>query len=361
MRVRVIVFALVAGLVLAVPTPARPATSRWSRAIWSSELDGGPSAIGTDARGAIVITDAGWVRAIDLHGATQWETKVDGAEDGYPALTKDLVLVGGTGRVVALGRRHGAIRWMHPMDAEVHAVALAGAYALAGDEDGTLRAFAAADGAPRWAVHYDGQLWSSPRLDVAASVAVVVWHESAPTARALDLDTGAVRWEQPVGLYTAGPGLDHGRTFLATGDGRYHAWIAGFDVAAGGSDWELRVPASFQTGVVPAVDAHDLVFIDQLGRVIDIDPATGTPRWTKDLNRHVYESIVVLLPRRVVVTTLSGELFVLDRISGRVIARADIDDFGGRPVLAAPFGHRNQILVALRLTEPGRVELRRVP
>jgi len=361
MRARAFVFALVVAVVLAVPAPAHPTTSPWSRAIWSSELDGGPSGMTTDDRGAIVTTDAGWVRAIDRHGATQWQTKVDGVQDGYPAVSKDLVLVGGPSQVVALGRRHGAVRWQRPMDADVHAVALAGAYALAGDSNGTLRAFAAADGAPRWADRFEGELFSSPRVDQPTSVVLAVWHEAAPTARALDLATGALRWEQPLGLYTAGPGLDRGRTFFATGDGRYHAWIAEFDVVAGVSDWTVRVPASFQSGMVPAVNARDLVFIDQLGRVIDIDPTTGTPRWSRDLNRRVYDSVVVLLPRRIVVTTLSGELFVLDRVSGRVVARADTEDFGGRPSLAVAFGRRNQVLVALRVVDPGRVELRRVP
>jgi outer membrane protein assembly factor BamB len=361
MKARVLVFALVAAAVFAVPTPARPATTPWSRAIWTSALEGGPTGLSTDARGAIVTTDAGRVRAIDRHGVTQWEAEVDGAQGAYPALTHDLVLVGGVGRVVALGRRHGEIRWQQPMEGEVHAVALAGAYALAGDQAGTLRAFAAADGAFRWDVHHDGELWSSPRVDVPAAVAVAVWHESAPTARALDLATGSLRWEQGVGLYTAGPGMDAGRAFLATGDGRYRAWVAEFDVAGGASGWHIEMPASFQAGVVPAVDAHDLVVIDQLGRVTALDPATGTPRWTRDLNRHVYVTRVVLLARRVVVTTLSGELFVLDRVSGRVVARADIQDFGGRPVLAAAFGRSNQILVSLRITDPGRVQLRRVP
>ena len=300
-------------------------------------------------------------RAIDRRGATQWETTLDGVQDAYPALTRDLVLVGGAGRVVALGRRHGEIRWQQPMDGEVHAVALAGAYALAGDRGGTLRAFAAADGGLRWEVHHEGELWSSPGVDVSASIAVAVWHEAAPMARALDLATGAVRWEQEVGLYTAGPGMDAGRAFLATGDGRYHAWVGKYDVAGGAPSWEIRVPASFQAGLVPAVDAHDLVMIDQLGRVTAFDPATGTPRWTRDLNRHVYVTRVVLLARRVVVTTLTGELFVLDRVSGRVVTRADIRDFGGRPVLAAAFGRSNQILVSLRITDPGRVQLRRVP
>ena len=121
------------------------------------------------------------------------------------------------------------------------------------------------------------------------------------------------------------------------------------------------MPASFQTGVVPASDGRDLVVVDRIGRVTAFDPVAGTLRWTRALNRRVIDTQVVLLPRRVVITTLPGELFVLDRVSGRVVAHADGRDFDGIPVLAAPTRRPDRMLVALRLTEPGRVEMRRVP
>jgi outer membrane protein assembly factor BamB len=362
MRTRMFVFALVMAAVLAVPTPARPASSTWSAPIWSSELNGGPWGLTTDAHGAVVTTDAGRVRALGFDGTTQWESKVDGTQNGYPAITHDLVLVGATGRVVALGRRDGAIRWEQPMDGAVGSVALAGRFAIAGDTGGTLRAFAADTGALAWSVHEAGELWSAPQVDVAASVVVAIWHEQpAPAARAFDLTTGALGWEHPVGLYTAAPGLDHGRAIVATGDGHFHAWMAAFGLDAGESDWAVTMPASFQTGVVPASDGRDLVVVDRIGRVTAFDPVAGTLHWTRPLNRHVIDSQVVLLRRRVVVTTLPGELFVLDRVSGRVIAHATGRDFDGIPVLAAPTRRPDRMVVALRLTEPGRVEMRRVP
>ena len=362
MKPRMLVFAFVIAVVLAFPTPARPATNRWSAAIWSSELTGGPWGLSTDARGAVVTTDAGRVRAIAFDGSTRWEAKVDRTQDGNPAITKQLVLVGATGRVVALGRRDGVVRWQQPMDGDVIAVALAGAYTLAGDTGGTLRVFDADTGRLAWSIYYPGELWSAPQIDIPASVVVAIWNEApAPAARALDLTTGSLRWEQPVGLFTAAPRLDRGRVFIASGNGHFNAWVAEFDVADGVSQWTLIMPASFQTGVVPALDSHDLVVIDQIGRVSAIDPVSGTPRWTHDLRRRVFDTRVVLAPRRVIVTALSGELFVLDRVSGRVVAHADGRDFDGIPVVAAPTRRPDQMLVALRLTEPGRVEMRSVP
>ncbi len=122
-----------------------------------------------------------------------------------------------------------------------------------------------------------------------------------------------------------------------------------------------RCPRRSRSGVVPASDGRDLVVVDQIGRVTAFDPVAGAVRWTRALNRNVIDSRVVLFARRVVVTTLRGELFVLDRVSGRVVAHADGRDFDGIPVLVAPTRRPNRMLVTIRLTQPGRVEMRRVP
>jgi outer membrane protein assembly factor BamB len=362
MKTRVLVFAVALAVGLALPTPTRARAGAWRPPIWSSILRGGPWGLATDARGAVVVSDAGFVRAIDRRGVQLWETKVDGATRSNPAISGELVLVGATGRVVALARRNGASRWQQPMNGQVRSVALAKRHALAGGTDGTLRAFDASTGAPTWAVRYPGLLASAAHVDLAASVVVASWHEPpAPAVRALDLGTGVLRWEQPVGLYTASPALYDGRAFIAQGDGRFRAMVAGYDLQTGASDWALFVPASFQSGVLLGVDDRDLVVADQLGLVTAIDPVSGNARWTRALERSIFDTRVVLLRRRVVLTTLNGELFVLDRVSGRVVARGDANDFDGLPRDTAPFRTGNRVLVSLRLTEPGRVELRRVP
>jgi outer membrane protein assembly factor BamB len=371
MRVRtlVIAVALVTGLVIS-PSAARARPPTWSSPIWSVTLDGGPLGLAADADGAVVTTDSGAVRAFDAKGVTQWETTVEDmsedVSDPEPAISHDLVLVGTTGRVVALARRDGAIRWQQPiegpMEDMVTSVALGGSFALVGDRQGTLHAFDASSGTPVWSVAHEGQLWSAPRVDADLSIVVAVWyHPPGSVARAFDLASGAPRWEQAVGLLTATPVLDRGRVFLATGNGHHNAWVAEFDVANGASDWTVISPASFQSDVVPAVDARDLVVADQMGQVSAIDPVSGTPRWTRPLKRPVFSTHIALLERRVALITLSGELYVLDRVSGRVVARGDMRAFGGLPAVAVPFGSRNQVLVGLRLTDPGRVELRRVP
>ena len=361
MKQRTLVAALVMALVFALPTPARAASAALSPPIWSSDLPGGARSLTVDAGGAVVTIDSGHVRALDAQGRTRWQTKVDGVSAGAPATDRDLVLVGAIGRVVALSRADGAIRWEQPMDAEVYSLALGGSFAIAGDGSGTLRAFDASSGAVRWSVHYPGDQFSASRIDVAASVVVAIWHERpAPTTRAFELATGTLRWEHLADLFTAAPVVSGGRAFVAFGDGKFSAAVGGYDLITGHPDWAVIMPASFEPNIVPAVDGHDLVVIDRIGQVSAIDPVSGEPRWTRELHQRIFDTQVVLLARRVVVTTLSGELFVLDRFSGRVVGHTDTRRLNGLPIAVARVGTGNRVLVAYRLTEPGRVEMRRV-
>jgi outer membrane protein assembly factor BamB len=363
-RPRALVFALVLAVVFALPTPARAAPGALSPPIWSRTLPGGPRALAVDSAGAVVTVDSGHVRALDERGKTRWQTKVDdNVCEGAPAMDHDLVLVGATGRVIALSRDDGAIRWQQSMDAgaEVTSLALGGSFAIAGDEAGTLRAFDASSGAVRWSVHHEGSQFSASRIDVAASVVVAIWHERpSPATRAFDLATGALRWEALADLFSAAPVISGGRAFVAIGDGKFSAAVGRYDLVSGDVDWVVIMPASFEPSIVPAVDGHDLVVIDRIGQVTAIDPVSGVPRWTRALRHRVMDTQVVLLPRRVLVTTFSGELFVLDRVSGRVIAHTDARRLNGLPTATARMGTGSRVLIAYRVVEPGRLEMRRV-
>lgn len=361
MTARALVFAFAMAVVLAVPVPARAGAEVLSPPIWSASLPRSPIALSTDAAGAVVTMNGGFVRALDRRGNTQWQTQVEGVSMGAPATDHDLVLVGATGRVVALSRDSGTIRWEQSMDAEVTSLALGGVVAVAGDQSGSLRAFDETSGAVKWSVHYEGDQFSASVIDVPASVVVAIWHERpSPATRAFELATGALRWEHLADLFTAAPVISGGRAFVALGDGKFSAAVGGYDLVSGEPDWTVIMPASFEPSIVPAVDRHDFVVIDRIGQVTAIDPLSGKPRWTRGLQQRVFDTQVVLLPLRVVVTTLSGELFVLDRVSGRVVARTNSGLLDGLPIAVARFGTGHRILIAYRLTEPGRVEMRRV-
>jgi outer membrane protein assembly factor BamB len=359
---RAFVFAIVFALVSAVPTPARAEQPRTRRAQWSVALDGRVWGTATDRDGVVVTSDNGAVRALDRRGHTRWETDVPGAQDGNPAITRSRVVVGRAGRVVALARRDGAVVWEQPMDDdEVASIALAGGVAVAGDASGTMRAFDARRGTVHWSVHHEGALRAPARVDVSAGAVLAVWSEAdVPVARVLDLASGAERWQQPVGEYTAAPQLSEGRVFVATGDGHYDAWVGAFDLRTGSAQWKVGHRGSFMSNIIPAADAHDLVVVDWIGNVTSIDPATGASRWTTALDRHVVDARVVLLSQRVAVATVDGALFVLDRATGRVVAREEPHQLHGWAGALAPFG-RDALVVALRVVEPPRLEVRRVP
>jgi outer membrane protein assembly factor BamB len=353
---------VVVAVAVALATPSRAGERLDAPPVWSVTLDSWAWGAAADRFGAVVSSDNGSVRALDRRGRTRWETDLWGAQSGNPAITRSRVAVGRTGRVVALTRRDGTVEWEQPMDdREVASVALAGRYVVAGDASGTLRAFDAATGSLRWSVHHDGAIRAPARIDRDADAVMAVWTESpVPSVRVVDLETGAMRWEQPVGDFTPAPQLAGGRAFVATGDANDHAWVAAFDLGTGDADWKTGLTASFRSDIVPAVDTRDLVISDWVGNVSSIDPATGNTRWSTPLHRHVVDARVVLLPHRVAVATVDGALFVLDRASGEIVAHAEPRDLRGRAGALAPFG-RDTLLVAVRVADPSRIEVHRLP
>jgi hypothetical protein len=71
---------------------------------------------------------------------------------------------------------------------------------------------------------------------------------------------------------------------------------------------------------------------------------------------------MTLTPDRVTFVSFSGHLFVLERRSGRLLARLGPPKLGGYPAwtLQAPGRDPNRLLIALRMLTSG-VQLRRLP
>jgi outer membrane protein assembly factor BamB len=353
---------LVVAAVVATWFVARPAHG--ARAVaWSAPVSDGPWGLAADARGAVVVTSGPGVRALDRAGHERWSVRLEGLVEAPPALGGDVVLVGGTGTVTALARADGAVRWRAPMGGDVHALALRGAVALAGDRAGTLTAFDAATGAVRWSATFPGALWSAPRVDTATGAVVATWHQThTPAVRVLDLRTGVPRWEAATATSTAAPVLGRGVVVLAIGDGYRHARVEARDLATGERRWQTPVPASFEEAIEPAVDAGAVAVVDHFGVVSLLDLATGRIRWQHDLARALIATRMALTARRVVFSSFSGEVFVLDRADGRLVTRLGRERLGGYAVALrrAPWGPPARLLVALRV-DAWRVDLRRIP
>jgi outer membrane protein assembly factor BamB len=362
-RWRALVAVVIAGAVLFVARPAHGARSGSEAVVWSAPVTDGPSDLAADSRGMVVVTSAASVLAFDRGGHEQWHVHVEGLVRAQPAVGGEVVLVSAGGAVVALSRADGSRRWTRPMGRDAHALAVSGATALAGDDGGALSALDLATGAVRWSVRFPGSLWSGPRIDRATGAVVATWHQTvAPAVRVFDLTSGAPRWEAPTAAYTAAPAVHGGRVILAIGDGDRHARVEARALATGALEWRTPVPASFEEAIEPAIDDHDVAVVDHFGVVSVLDPATGRLRWRHDLAHALLETRMTLTATRVAFTSFSGDVFVLDRSDGRVVARLGRRQLGGYPTatLPAPWRGTGRILVALRLQTWG-VQLRRLP
>jgi outer membrane protein assembly factor BamB len=321
---------------------------------WTRDVVGWPYSIAADDQRAVVV--AGVVSALDSEGEVEWESDIPGAWLHRPALSDSTVVVSGDDRFHALDAASGEERWtVSALDAGPVALTTDGdgeEIALLATEPGALAATDAATGAERWAMRHTGELWAPPAVDADAGFAAAVWSGfDDPRLRVLDLDTGAVEWEVAVDPYVAAPVIADDTVVVPQGDGNFSGRAVGYALADGTESWSTPLPASFQPGTVPAADGGQVAVIDRLGTVTMLDAATGAVVWFTELRRPVLHTRVILTPDAVVVTDEPGEVVILDRTDGRIRERLRPDGF---PVGVADTGAR--LLVALRLTQPGRVE-----
>ncbi|HEX7521427.1 MAG TPA: PQQ-binding-like beta-propeller repeat protein [Acidimicrobiia bacterium] len=327
--------------------------------MWSTIVPGWPSALVADDQTAVVLAGTDDVVALDpTTGATKWHTHVPGSAELEPALGDHLVLVPADNRAVALERATGATRWSVALPARVTAVA-AGTGAGAGivliaTDAGELRGVDARTGATTWSSTHEGVVHSQPAFDSTSGLFVTVWHRTnEPMVRATDALTGAERWSAPTGAQAAAPVVAAETAIVAAGDGNSHAAIVAFDIRTGAERWRTAVPKSFESAIHPVVANGLYIVVDHFGTVTALDPVTGARRRQRMLDRPVLHTRLVAGRGVVAFTDESSDLIELDQRSGRTVYAGDP---GGFPVGIARAGPR--LLVALRITEPGRVEAR---
>jgi len=345
------------ALVRHAPDAARDATPA-AQAVdlhrhWVAPVAGWPSVLAADVQGSVVVSGAGEVRALGRRGATRWRVDLPGAGLHGPALDARTVLVGAGDRIVALERADGSRRWeISVADGAAGPVAVAGALAIYGTEAGALGAVDARTGTARWLAAHPGAIWSAPAVDTRAGLAVGAWHGGgAARLRALDVETGAIRWEAPLARFASAPVVHRGLAVVGEGDGDGRARVVARRVADGREAWATAVPASFESGIAPGARGGEIAIVDHFGGLTLLDARTGTVRHRIELEAPVLRTAVVLTTEVAALTTYGGELVVVERRSGRVRHRVDP---GGYPAALGRSGA--DLLVALRIRGPGRVE-----
>jgi outer membrane protein assembly factor BamB len=318
---------------------------------WSAPVSGWPSAVAADRRGAVVLAGGGDVRALERDGSVQWQVTVPGIGLSPPALDPARIVVSTRDRVVALDRASGEVEWQVGVpDGDAGPVVYAGDVVLYGTETGALVAVDAAGGEPRWSIRYPGAVRAAPV--VTAGLAGVAWHGgSDPRLRVVDVTTGALRWDAPLARFASAPIVAGDQIVVAEGDGERRARVVARSIADGTQTWTATMPASFESGITPGAAAGRVGVVDHFGTLTLLDRRTGAVLEQVELDVPVLHTTVVLTADAVALTTYAGELVIVDAATGRIRSRGGP---GGYPAGIARAG--SDLLVALRLTDPGRVE-----
>ena len=324
MRLLALVLAALASPpALLPPAPVRLWTVRWQKQLvaptaleWKSREAGGPA---VDPLGGWVVvgTRDGWLRSFTPEGAVAWELELGGRFDAPPRIEGDTVYAGSSdGRLYAVEMGGGKLRWKYDAQEEVGTTpTVAGGLVLAMTLQDTLIAVDARTGAWKW--HHRRELREGFTIRGAAPVlvtgALAFGAYSDGTVAALDLITGAVRWERKVAPQADFMDVDSlraqgGRVFAAAYSGAIYA----LDAQTGQQLWEVKTPGPSRLAL-----ASNLLVAVTTTQVLGIGTQEGTIRWTVPLEG-VPAGDPVVLGGRAAVPNTNGLLFI-DTNKGRLL------------------------------------------
>jgi outer membrane protein assembly factor BamB len=316
------------------PASGVPAAGH-TNARWSVPSSGGePMGVTADAAGVIAVS-YGDVQSLDAaDGSPLWRTHIVRTPEVAPvraAIDADIVAVPTSEGVTALARADGAVRWKARFGTDLADADTTGPVVLATTrnmprlvlattEHGAVAAFDRASGALTWIVRFPGTIVTAPQVDAAAGVAVVAWHKDGAEGhvRALELATGATRWEVATMEKLAAPVAHAGFVLLSEGDNFSHARIRALDAATGAPRWETAVPKSFEWETEPAADGDDYATVDHFGTVTVVDVATGAIRWQHADDWALLDTRVLMTGNTVAFHDFAGDLVMLDRTDGEL-------------------------------------------
>ena len=337
------------------PPPATPGDDL----AWWAPVHGEPLGVAVDGPD-VAAAALDEVRLLDLDGGrTRWKAPVPGVRRYRPALAVDRVVATGETEMVVLDRSDGArvaaVPFVGPGPSALVTTPGGRRVALAGSETGQLLAADAGDGTVLWTAEHPGEIATAPRI--VGSTVVAVWHEvGGSTLRALDAESGAPRWETPLGVVAGAPAVADGLVVVAHGEGIHAAAVHGIDAATGAERWQTPLAGWWDVALEPATGGGRVYLLDGMGTVVALDPASGAVAWHTETGRPLVDGHLALTPDAVVFASYEDELMVLDRADGRLRAA---EPQRGVPVDVAAAADR--LVVALRLASPSRVEARPVP
>ena len=306
------------------PAPVKLYRIAWQRAfVGLRPLEVAPQergGVAVDAeRGlAFVGTRDGWLHAVRRDGTVAWELRAAGGF-GQPAVEGDTVFAGSSdGHLYAVAIPTGKARWTYDAKEDLSTrPALAGGNVLVASLQDTVFALDAATGARKWH-HRREQKAEGLTILGAASVQVSEGTAFAAFsdgfAAALDLETGAVRWERriaPAGTHLDVDALvlDGQRLYAAA----YSGAVLAVDARSGATIWSYEVPGPTQLAL-----AAGLVVAVSASRVVALSRADGGAIWSAPLGG-TPAGAPALAGKWVLVPAGSGGLRWLEASTGRLL------------------------------------------
>jgi len=309
--------------------------------LWSTSVGDGSGVTGAGLVPAVAGGRAffasidGDIEAYDsLSGRRLWAKKSDSFSGG-PGASETLTVAGTIdGEVVAFEAETGAEVWRKRVSSEViSAPVLIGDKVIVSANDGRTHALKASNGEQIWAADR-----GVPLLSLRGSASPVVTSElvvaanANGTVSAFAMADGRPAWEQRIGVGEGKTDLERmvdvdGRMVLLNGD----LFVAGYESGAqaltldGGRTLWTRDMSSV-AGVAAGSDAVFVAASD--GAVWALDRRTGGSLWKNEILLYRMISVPVLLGDYVVVGDVEGYLHWLNRSDGAISARTKLGGAG---------------------------------
>jgi outer membrane protein assembly factor BamB len=211
-------------------------------------------------------------------GRVLWRREI-GPSESSPVVAGASVLVGDwNGRVWALRRRTGKVRWVTKLRSQVKgSVALAGGRVFVGDYSGHLYALNAASGKVKWQSKVQPRFGKTGTFYATPSAAYGRVYVGATDGKVYSFgaSTGKIRWSQSTGGYVySSTAVWRDRVYA----GSYSKSFYCFDAATGKVLWKFK--ANGEISGSPTVIAGRVYFATLERRTYALDAKTGRLLWT---------------------------------------------------------------------------------
>jgi outer membrane protein assembly factor BamB len=250
----------------------RAISMRFGKLVWRRDTPGRPRMASSPAvAGKLLVyhTMDGRVVALDrASGRVRWTWNAGSPIESSPVVRDGVDYFGAwNGTLYALDVRTHELRWSRDLGAKLtSSAALAGGSLYIGDYAGRLWALDTADGAVRWTGQVNGRIYGTPAV---AGGRVFVPSSTGMSLTAFST-SGSELWRVTTGGYVySSPAVWRGRVFFGSYDGSFYAVSA----ASGGQLWRVGAggPISGAAVVVDGV-AYAGSFAH---RILGVDAATG--------------------------------------------------------------------------------------